>query len=323
MGSPLMYGGFFAAVLVMVLIDMFALNRAGQHKVSVREALGWSAIWFTIAMLFNGWLWWHIRSDTSLALDEAARHALADQKALEFLTGYLIEKSLAVDNIFVFLLLFSFFKVPDIYQRRVLVYGVVGAIVMRAIMIAVGAVLVAEFAWILYVFGAFLVFTGLKMMLPEKEEKDDLTNNPVLKWLRRHLRVTEEFHQEKFFIIRNGVRWATPLFLVLVMIELTDLVFAVDSIPAIFSVTQDPFIVMTSNIFAILGLRALYFLLADIADRFHLLKYGLAAVLTFIGMKMLLLEVFHIPVVVSLAVVFLLLTASIVASLLVSRKTAG
>ncbi|AQR64636.1 hypothetical protein BXU06_05860 [Aquaspirillum sp. LM1] len=318
-----MYGGFFAAVLVMVLIDMFALNRAGQHKVSVREALGWSAIWFTIAMLFNGWLWWHIRSDTSLALDEAARHALADQKALEFLTGYLIEKSLAVDNIFVFLLLFSFFKVPDIYQRRVLVYGVVGAIVMRAIMIAVGAVLVAEFAWILYVFGAFLVFTGLKMMLPEKEEKDDLTNNPVLKWLRRHLRVTEEFHEEKFFIIRNGVRWATPLFLVLVMIELTDLVFAVDSIPAIFSVTQDPFIVMTSNIFAILGLRALYFLLADIADRFHLLKYGLAAVLTFIGMKMLLLEVFHIPVVVSLAVVFLLLTASIVASLLVSRKTAG
>ena len=323
MGSPLMYGGFFAAVLVMVLIDMFALNRAGQHKVSVREALGWSAIWFTIAMLFNGWLWWHIRSDTSLALDETARHALADQKALEFLTGYLIEKSLAVDNIFVFLLLFSFFKVPDIYQRRVLVYGVVGAIVMRAIMIAVGAVLVAEFAWILYVFGAFLVFTGLKMMLPEKEEKDDLTNNPVLKWLRRHLRVTEEFHEEKFFIIRNGVRWATPLFLVLVMIELTDLVFAVDSIPAIFSVTQDPFIVMTSNIFAILGLRALYFLLADIADRFHLLKYGLAAVLTFIGMKMLLLEVFHIPVVVSLAVVFLLLTASIVASLLVSRKTAG
>ncbi len=323
MGSPLMYGGFFAAVLVMVLIDMFALNRAGQHKVSVREALGWSAIWFTIAMLFNGWLWWHIRSDTSLALDEAARHVLADQKALEFLTGYLIEKSLAVDNIFVFLLLFSFFKVPDIYQRRVLVYGVVGAIVMRAIMIAVGAVLVAEFAWILYVFGAFLVFTGLKMMLPEKEEKDDLTNNPVLKWLRRHLRVTEEFHQEKFFIVRNGVRWATPLFLVLVMIELTDLVFAVDSIPAIFSVTQDPFIVMTSNIFAILGLRALYFLLADIADRFHLLKYGLAAVLTFIGMKMLLLEVFHIPVVVSLAVVFLLLTASIVASLLVSRKTAG
>ena len=322
-GSPLMSGGFFAAVLVMVLIDMFALNRAGQHKVSVREALGWSAIWFTIAMLFNGWLWWHIRSDTSLALDEAARHALADQKALEFLTGYLIEKSLAVDNIFVFLLLFSFFKVPDIYQRRVLVYGVVGAIVMRAIMIAVGAVLVAKFAWILYVFGAFLVFTGLKMMLPEKEEKDDLTNNPVLKWLRRHLRVTEEFHQEKFFIIRNGVRWATPLFLVLVMIELTDLVFAVDSIPAFFSVTQDPFIVMTSNIFAILGLRALYFLLADIADRFHLLKYGLAAVLTFIGMKMLLLEVFHIPVVVSLAVVFLLLTASIVASLLVSRKTAG
>lgn len=323
MGSPLMYGGFFAAVLVMVLIDMFALNRAGQHKVSVREALGWSAIWFTIAMLFNGWLWWHIRSDTSLALDEVARHALADQKALEFLTGYLIEKSLAVDNIFVFLLLFGFFKVPDIYQRRVLVYGVVGAIFMRAIMIAVGAVLVAKFAWILYVFGAFLVFTGLKMMLPEKEEKDDLTNNPVLKWLRRHLRVTEEFHEEKFFIVRNGVRWATPLFLVLVMIELTDLVFAVDSIPAIFSVTQDPFIVMTSNIFAILGLRALYFLLADIADRFHLLKYGLAAVLTFIGMKMLLLEVFHIPVVVSLAVVFLLLTASIVASLLVSRKTAG
>ncbi len=320
-GSPLMYAGFFAAVLVMVLIDMFALNRAGNHKVSVREALGWSAVWFAIAMLFNAWLWWHIRGDVGSGLDEAARQALANQKALEFMTGYLIEKSLAVDNIFVFLLLFGFFKVPDIYQRRVLVYGVVGAIIMRAVMIFIGAALVAKFSWVLYLFGAFLVFTGLKMMLPEKEEQQDLTNNPVLKWLRRHLRVTDEFHEEKFFIRRNGILWATPLFLVLVMIELTDLVFAVDSIPAIFSVTQDPFIVMTSNIFAILGLRALYFLLADVADRFHLLKYGLAAVLTFIGMKMLLLEVFHMPVAVSLGVVFGLLTASIVASLLVTRKS--
>ncbi|MCG9031455.1 TerC family protein [Laribacter hongkongensis] len=314
-----MYAGFFAAVIAMIVIDIIALNKQGSHKVSAREALGWSAIWISIAMLFNLWLWWHIRTNVDSGLDEVARAALADQKALEFLTGYLIEKSLAVDNIFVFLLIFNYFKVPAAYQRRVLVYGVLGAIFMRAIMIALGAVLVAEFSWVLYLFGAFLVFTGIKMMLPEKESTDDLGNNRLLKWIRSHMRITTDYHGESFFVRSGGILWATPMFLVLTMIELSDLVFAVDSIPAIFAVTRDPFIVLTSNIFAILGLRAMYFLLADVADRFHLLKYGLAVVLTFIGVKMLLLEIYHIPTVISLTTVFAVLATSIILSLLTSR----
>ncbi|MCG8993923.1 TerC family protein [Laribacter hongkongensis] len=314
-----MYAGFFAAVIAMIVIDIIALNKQGSHKVSAREALGWSAIWISIAMLFNLWLWWHIRTNVDSGLDEVARAALADQKALEFLTGYLIEKSLAVDNIFVFLLIFNYFKVPAAYQRRVLVYGVLGAIFMRAIMIALGAVLVAEFSWVLYLFGAFLVFTGIKMMLPEKESADDLGNNRLLKWIRSHMRITTDYHGESFFVRSGGILWATPMFLVLTMIELSDLVFAVDSIPAIFAVTRDPFIVLTSNIFAILGLRAMYFLLADVADRFHLLKYGLAVVLTFIGVKMLLLDIYHIPTVISLTTVFAVLVTSIILSLLTSR----
>ncbi|MBE5527931.1 TerC family protein [Laribacter hongkongensis] len=314
-----MYAGFFAAVIAMIVIDIIALNKQGSHKVSAREALGWSAIWISIAMLFNLWLWWHIRTNVDSGLDEVARAALADQKALEFLTGYLIEKSLAVDNIFVFLLIFNYFKVPAAYQRRVLVYGVLGAIFMRAIMIALGAVLVAEFSWVLYLFGAFLVFTGIKMMLPEKESADDLGNNRLLKWIRSHMRITTDYHGESFFVRSGGILWATPMFLVLTMIELSDLVFAVDSIPAIFAVTRDPFIVLTSNIFAILGLRAMYFLLADVADRFHLLKYGLAVVLTFIGVKMLLLDIYHIPTVISLTTVFAVLATSIILSLLTSR----
>ena len=318
-GTPWMYAGFFAAVIAMIVIDIIALNKQGSHKVSAREALGWSAIWISIAMLFNLWLWWHIRTNVDSGLDEVARAALADQKALEFLTGYLIEKSLAVDNIFVFLLIFNYFKVPAAYQRRVLVYGVLGAIFMRAIMIALGAVLVAEFSWVLYLFGAFLVFTGIKMMLPEKESADDLGNNRLLKWIRSHMRITTDYHGESFFVRSGGILWATPMFLVLTMIELSDLVFAVDSIPAIFAVTRDPFIVLTSNIFAILGLRAMYFLLADVADRFHLLKYGLAVVLTFIGVKMLLLDIYHIPTVISLTTVFVVLATSIILSLLTSR----
>ncbi|MBP8814407.1 MAG: TerC family protein [Laribacter sp.] len=314
-----MYAGFFAAVIAMIVIDIIALNKQGSHKVSAREALGWSAIWISIAMLFNLWLWWHIRTNVDSGLDEVARASLADQKALEFLTGYLIEKSLAVDNIFVFLLIFNYFKVPAAYQRRVLVYGVLGAVFMRAIMIALGAVLVAEFSWVLYLFGAFLVFTGIKMMLPEKENEDDLGNNRLLKWIRSHMRITTDYHGESFFVRSGGILWATPMFLVLTMIELSDLVFAVDSIPAIFAVTRDPFIVLTSNIFAILGLRAMYFLLADVADRFHLLKYGLAVVLTFIGVKMLLLDIYHIPTVISLTTVFVVLATSIILSLLTSR----
>ncbi|MGM8060606.1 TerC family protein [Vogesella indigofera] len=315
-GSPFFYAVFFVAVLLMIAVDMLALKQSGSHKVSIKEAGIWSAIWVGVACSFGGWLWWY------LANDPAYGPAVANQKTLEYFTGYVIEKSLAVDNIFVFLLIFGFFKVPVEYQRRVLLYGVFGAIVLRTVMVFLGAALVKEFSWILYVFGAFLLFTGLKMMLPEKEEKEDLTNNALLRFLRRHIRITDDYHGEAFFVMKNGLRYATPMFLVLMMVELSDVVFAVDSIPAIFAVTMDPFIVLTSNIFAILGLRAMFFLLADVADRFHLLRYGLAIVLSFIGVKLLMLEFLHIPVVVSLAVVFVVIIGSVIASLLFPKKSA-
>ncbi len=314
-GSPFFYTVFFVAVLVMVIIDMLALKQSGSHKVSIKEAAGWSRVWVSGACAFGGWLWW------TLANAPAYGEAVANQKTLEFFTGYVIEKSLAVDNIFVFLMIFGFFKVPVEYQRRVLLYGVFGAIVLRTVMVFLGAALVAEFNWILYVFGAFLLFTGLKMMLPEKEEEQDLTNNALLKFLRGHIRMTNDYHGEAFFVIKDGLRYATPMFLVLVMVELSDVVFAVDSIPAIFAVTMDPFIVLTSNIFAILGLRAMFFLLADVADRFHLLRYGLAIVLSFIGLKLLLLQVFHVPIGISLGVVFAVIGGSVIASLLFPKRS--
>ena len=220
-----------------------------------------------------------------------------------------------------FLLIFSSFHVAAEYQRRVLIYGVLGAIVMRAIMILAGAWLVREFHWVLYLFGAFLVVTGMRMLVMAEKEPD-LEKNPVLKFARKHLRITDGYHGEKFSVMKDGVRWFTPLFLVLILIEASDLVFAVDSIPAIFAITTDPFIVFTSNIFAILGLRALYFLMADVADRFHLLKYGLAMVLTFIGAKMLIAPWYHVPVQASLAIVAVLIGASVVASLIATRRTA-
>ena len=314
-GSPFFYTVFFIAVLVMIIIDMLALKQSGSHKVSIKEAAGWSLVWVSVACAFGGWLWW------TLANDPAYGEAVANQKTLEFFTGYVIEKSLAVDNIFVFLMIFGFFKVPVEYQRRVLLYGVFGAIVLRTVMVFLGAALVAEFSWILYVFGAFLLFTGLKMMLPEKEEEQDLTNNALLKFLRGHIRMTNDYHGEAFFVIKDGLRYATPMFLVLVMVELSDVVFAVDSIPAIFAVTMDPFIVLTSNIVAIVGLRAMFFLLADVADRFHLLRYGLAIVLSFIGLKLLLLQVFHVPIGISLGVVFSVIGGSVIASLLFPKRS--
>jgi tellurite resistance protein TerC len=310
-GAWWMWAGFVAFVIAMVAVDMRFLRARGAHKVSVREAAGWSALWALLALAFNAWFWWY--------LDGSAGRETANEKALEFLTGYLIEKSLAVDNIFVFIMLFSFFAVPAEYQRRVLLYGVLGAIVMRAVMILLGAMLLARFHWVLYVFGAFLVVTGIKMLV-FAEQEPDLARNPVLRWMRGHLRITEEYHAERFVVRRDGVLWFTPLFLVLVLIEVSDLVFAVDSIPAIFAVTDDPFIVFTSNIFAILGLRAMYFLLADVAGRFHLLKYGLALILVFIGAKMLLLDYYKIPVGAALGVVALVIGASVIASLLVPRS---
>lgn len=258
-----------------------------------------------------------------LALFRAGRQPLygavvAKEKTLEFFTGYILEKSLAVDNIFVFLMIFGYFKVSK-YQHRVLLYGVFGAIVLRALMIFIGAALVQRFEWILYIFGAFLVYTGIHMMKPESEE-EDLSQNKILGWLKKVIPVSHQFEGEKFFTVENGKRIATPLLLVLIMVELSDVIFAVDSIPAVFAVTTDPFIVLTSNIFAILGLRAMYFLLADVADRFIFLKYGLAFVLSFIGIKMLIMHWVHIPISISLSVVFGALGASILTSLVYTRQ---
>ena len=295
----------------MLALYLYVLGGRHAHRVSPREALGWSIAWVTLALIFNALLWWY--------LDGNAGREIANDKALEFLTGYLIEKSLSVDNVFVFLMIFTFFRVPAEYQRRVLIYGVLGAIVLRAIMILAGAYLVAKFHWILYLFGIFLVITGFKMLVFAGQEAD-LERNPILKWLRGHLRITPEYHGEKFWIMKDGVRWFTPLFLVLVMIEISDLIFAVDSIPAIFAITTDPFIVFTSNIFAILGLRALYFLLADMADRFHLLKYGLALILVFVGLKMLVASFYKVPIGIALGVVGVILVTSVLASLVATRK---
>ena len=309
-----MWAGFIAFVLLMLALDLLVFGGNKAHKVTVREAATWSAVWFALALCFNAGLWYYLQA--------SAGPEVAQRKALEFLSGYLIEKALSVDNIFIFLLIFSSFQVPAVYQRRVLIYGVLGAIVMRAIMILAGAWVVREFSWVLYLFGAFLVVTGIRMLVVSDTEPD-LQNNAVLRFARRHLRIAEGDHGEKFMVRKEGVRYFTPLFLVLILIEATDLVFAVDSIPAIFAITSDPFIVFTSNMFAILGLRALYFLLADIADRFHLLKYGLAMVLTFIGVKMLIMPWYHVPVQASLAIVAVLIGASVVASLFVTRKAGG
>jgi len=244
---------------------------------------------------------------------------LANTKSLEFLTGYLIEKSLAVDNIFVFLMIFTYFAVPKAYQKRVLMIGIIGAIVLRTVMILVGGWLLSEFHWVLYVFGAFLVLTGIKMWWAAGKEPD-LNNNPALKLLRKWMPISQHYDGERFWTRENGVKIATPLLMVICMIALTDVIFAVDSIPAIFAITSDPFIVLTSNVFAILGLRAMYFLLAAIADRFHLLNYGLAVVLIFIGVKMCLIDVYKIPVVVSLGVVIGILAVTMLLSLRTSAK---
>jgi len=312
--TPWMWAGFFAFVIAATAVDLKVLSARGATRVSVKEALGWTTVWVALSFAFAGWLWWHLAG--------AAGPEIAREKTLEFLTGYLIEKSLSVDNIFVFLMLFTYFAVPPELQRRTLVYGVIGAIALRIVMILIGAWLIAKFHWIIYVFGLFLLVTGAKMLF-FAGDKPDLEKNPALRWMRGHLPVTPGFEGERFWILRDGVRTYTPLFLVLVMIAITDIVFAVDSIPAIFAITDDPFIVMTSNIFAVLGLRALYFVLADMADRFHLLSYGLALVLMFIGVKMLLINFFKIPVFLALGVVVALIAASIAASLIWRTKLPG
>ena len=301
--------GFNVLVLALLALDLGVFHRTA-HEVSIKEAVGWSVVWITLGVSFAGVLlyWWDsIAPGTTYTNQEAA---------LAYITGYFIEKSLAVDNIFVFVLIFSYFAVPAKYQHRVLFWGIIGALLMRGVMIALGAALIAQFHWIIYVFGVFLIFTGIRMLL-QRNEHIDPANNPVLRWVRRVMPVTDEYHGDKFFIRRNGIRLATPLFLALVMVEICDLIFAVDSIPAIFAVTQDPFLVYTSNVFAILGLRSLYFVLAGVVHKFHYLKIGLSIVLVFVGTKMLLIETaFKIPTVLSLFVVLAIITGSVIASLL-------
>jgi len=289
------------------------LTKKGDDRVSVSQALRWSALWVGLALAFNAILWWY--------LDREAGREVANAKAAQFFTGYLIEKSLAVDNIFVFLMLFTYFAVPAKLQKRVLILGVIGAIGLRAAMILVGAWLIKEFHWVLYLFGVFLLVTGVKMLI-FANANSDLEKNPILKWMRGHMNLTSDFDGEKFWVTRQNVRFYTPLFVVMILIGITDVVFAVDSIPAIFAITDDPFIVMTSNIFAILGLRAMYFLLADLKDRFHLLTYGLGVILVFVGTKMLIVDWVKIPVEISLGVVGVILVVAVIASLLTKPKEA-
>lgn len=309
-GSWWMWAGFAVFVVIACAVDLLVLQKKGSERVSIGQALRWSALWVALALVFNGLLWWYV--------DGEAGREIANAKAAEFFTGYLIEKSLAVDNIFVFLMLFTYFAVPAQLQKRVLILGVIGAIVLRAVMILIGAWLIKEFHWVLYLFGAFLLATGIKMLI-FADAGSDLEKNPLLKWMRGHMNLTPDFDGEKFWVTRQGVRFYTPLFVVMILIGITDVVFAVDSIPAIFAITEDPFIVMTSNIFAILGLRAMYFLLADLKDRFHLLTYGLGFILVFVGAKMLIVDWIKIPVGISLGVVGAILAISMVASLMTTR----
>lgn len=298
---------FVAFVLAALFVDFVVLKKQGAHEVGVREAINWSILWVALSFVFNGLLWWAIRDTTGST-------AVAHEKSLEFLTGYLIEKSLAVDNIFLFLMIFTYFAVPPAYQKRVLMIGIIGAIVLRTVMILVGGWLLAQFHWILYLFGGFLILTGVKMWWAAGQEAN-LEDNPALKILRKVMPVSRSYDGEKFFTIENGKRIATPLLMVIALVGFTDVIFAVDSIPAIFAITTDPFIVLTSNVFAILGLRAMYFLLQAVASRFHLLNYGLAVILVFIGTKMVIVDFYKIPVLVSLGVVVGILVITMVLSL--------
>ena len=299
---------FVGSVLVALFVDFVVLKKQGAHEVTVPEAVRWSIIWVALSLAFNGLFWWALKThpDPAIAAD-------ANTRAVEFLTGYLIEKSLAVDNIFVFLMIFTYFSVPLAYQKRVLMIGIIGAIVLRTVMILVGGLLIAQFHWVLYLFGAFLLLTGIKMWWAAGKEQS-LEDNPALKLMRKLLPVSKDFDGEKFWTVENGKRIATPLLMVVALVGITDVIFAVDSIPAIFAITNDPFIVLTSNIFAILGLRAMFFLLAAMATKFHLLSYGLAVILVFIGSKMLLIDVIKIPVLLSLGVVVGILAITMVLS---------
>jgi tellurite resistance protein TerC len=289
---------FTLFVLAMLALDLLVVNKK-DHVISFKESISWTVVWIALALLFNLLIYYW----------------KGPEVALQFLAGYLIEKALSIDNIFVFLLVFRYFNVPALYLHRILFWGILGAIIMRALFIGAGIALVTRFHWIIYLFGGFLVLTGIKMAF-QKDKELKPESNPVLRIFRHFFAVSDQYEGGKFFIRREGVLVATPLFIVLLFIEVTDVIFAVDSIPAVFAITLDPFIVYTSNIFAILGLRALFFVLAGMMDKFHLLQYGLSAILVFVGAKMLISGIYHIPTGTSLGVLGLLLTISIVASLI-------
>jgi tellurite resistance protein TerC len=304
-GSPALWAGFIAFVLFMLALDLGVFNKH-DHVVHFREALGWSGMWISLALLFNAAIFWKF----------------GEERGLEFLTGYLIEKSLSIDNIFVFIVIFSAYRVPPLYQHRVLYWGILSALVMRATMIFAGVAMITRFHWLIYVFGVFLIVTGVRVFL-DRDKEEHPEHNRLLRWAGRFVRSTERFDGHNFFTRDNGRLVATPLFMALLLVEISDILFAVDSIPAIFAVTTDPFIVFTSNIFAILGLRSLFFILAGLVEKFRYLKVGLAAVLVFVGAKMALMDVYKIPSLISLAVIASTLAIAITASFIVTRREAS
>ena len=311
-GSLWLYLAFFGLVTIMLLIDFLGFKNNKGQEIKVKTAAYWSIAWVSVATLFGGALW--------LYLQQTAGVAVANTKVMEYFAGYLLEKSLAIDNVFVWLMIFAAFAIPPALQRKLLLYGVLGAIVLRTIFIFIGAWFVQEFSWVLYIFGAFLVYTGFKFLKGSDEDDKNIEDMAILKWLRKHMRITPQMHEDKFFVRQNGVLWATPLFLVLILVEASDVIFAVDSIPAIFAVTSDPFIVLTANLMAILGLRAMFFLLSGAASKMHYLPYGLGIILVFIGAKMLLLDVFHMPIWISLGFIVVTLTITAWLSIRHSKK---
>ena len=311
-GSLWLYLAFFGIVTVMLLIDFLGFKQKEGKEVKIKTAALWSIEWVSVASLFGAGLW--------LYLQQTAGVTVANTKVMEYFAGYLLEKSLAVDNVFVWLMIFAAFAIPPALQRQLLLYGVLGAIILRTIFIFIGAWFVQEFSWILYIFGAFLVYTGFKFFKGQNEEETNIEDMAILKWLRKHMRITPQLHGNKFFVRQNGMLWATPLFLVLILVEASDVIFAVDSIPAIFAVTSDPFIVLTANLMAILGLRAMFFLLSGAATKMRYLPYGLGIILVFIGFKMLMLDVFHMPIWISLGFIVLVLTITAILSIRYSKK---
>ena len=311
-GNLWLYLAFFGIVTVMLLIDFLGFKQKEGQEVKIKTAALWSIAWVSVASLFGAGLW--------LYLQQTAGVTVANTKVMEYFAGYLLEKSLAVDNVFVWLMIFAAFAIPPALQRQLLLYGVLGAIILRTIFIFIGAWFVQEFSWILYIFGAFLVYTGFKFFKGQNEEETNIEDMAILKWLRKHMRITPQMHGNKFFVRQNGMLWATPLFLVLILVEASDVIVAVDSIPAIFAVTSDPFIVLTANLMAILGLRAMFFLLSGAATKMHYLPYGLGIILVFIGFKMLMLDVFHMPIWISLGFIVLVLTITAILSIRYSKK---